>query len=750
MHRSTAREAIMRQTSILELSSLLSRLPRFTELTTGTFFQELELFSLIEPSLLDTIAKGAELFEFEDGEIIARYGKFNERFFLILKGTVRAVIPTELDPRQEIYTMKEGDFFGEGLVFSDEPRGNSAIADGPVSALSLDRESLGRLVESSSRFRDILNRRYIDRKLRDTLRSIPIFTAMDDRHFDEMLAMIEIISISEGKKVFREGDEGDALYLIQKGEVRVYSGTGNDQRLIAILGEGEFFGEMALMSDEPRNATVETSRNSDFLMLRNERFQSLINADSSLRDRVKEVVADRFQHHRDLEDNPDLPLINRSMLDLNRELNTHLNIISQCTLDTPLGTALLATMPGSRYPYVYPRDSACASRMLFRVSASPLRCGDIAFRLLSGITRFIMACQREDGYWGQRYGVDAEDKGIYKQEDNVAHGVTIIARYLLAAAKREVMIQDLDIYLDALEKGVRYALTNYYRREIHLFYSTTSIHESAIEEGYTIWVNYACLLMLKLIDHVSTTYDCGNRFKEALGLRKSFESTLENVFSHSERYVRRLRPDGVVDLRPDITLLSPFFFSDDGSLSGDPLLFKETINFIYDNLWDPDLGMLQRYLPFIEDPSTHIHAGNGPWIQYTAMLAQYYFSRGEKERGNEIMTIIEGYMTREGFLCEHLTTAERFYEFKKLEWLPGNDFDKEFDPHILVPGISYDHIVEELNHMKLSYEDVERQCRENPDGYITFATPLMWSHAEYSMALFMRTESELSVMNFQL
>ena len=153
--------------------------------------------------------------------------------------------------------------------------------------------------------------------------------------------------------------------------------------------------------------------------------------------------------------------------------------------------------------------------------------------------------------------------------------------------------------------------------------------------------------------------------------------------------------------------------------------------------------MLQRYLPFIEDPDTHIHAGNGPWIQYTAMLAQYYFITGNLERGNEIMGIIDSYKSKEGYLCEHLTSPERFYEFKRLEWVSGHDYEKEFYPRILIEGTPYDNIVEELNHMKKAYENVERQAIGlESGGYITFATPLMWSHAEYAMALILRTMEE--------
>ena len=64
------------------------------------------------------------------------------------------------------------------------------------------------------------------------------------------------------------------------------------------------------------------------------------------------------------------------------------------------------------------------------------------------------------------------------------------------------------------------------------------------------------------------------------------------------------------------------------------------------------------------------------------------------------MKKIDSYISREGYLCEHLTTPDRFQEFKNLEWEPGHDYEKEFEPKILVPDITYDHIVEELNHMK--------------------------------------------------
>jgi CRP-like cAMP-binding protein len=708
--------------------------------------KSIDFFSDVESEVIQKIAKSILYFEYDRDDIICRHGKFDDHFYVILSGSVRAVIPTEENPKFELFTLQEGDFFGEEIIFSTMPRENSIIVNESMLALTLDRDALKHLMNSSARIKSLIDKQYIDRKLRNDLRKVPIFTNLNEKLFQEVLESVELHSVAKNTVIFDEGDEGDSFYLIRNGEVKVYRDVEKKQRIIAILSEGEFFGEMALVSDEKRNASVEIAKNADLVKLSKEDFADITSKDSNLMKDLAAITAERKTHQNNVLKNPNLAFITRMLIDLNRDINRHLNIISQCTIDTEKGSALLATLPGSRYPYVYPRDSACASRLLYKLSNSGLKSGDIAFRLLGEISRFIYNCQREDGYWGQRYGINGEDKGIYKQEDNVAHGVSILCRYLLAAGKREVKLPNIEILIDAIDKGAEYAVKNFYRNEIHLFYSTTSIHESAIEEGYTIWVNYAYLMMLRLIEGVSDMYGVAGRFEKELELKSGFEQTIDNIFSISGRYVRRLKPDGVADLRPDITLLSPYFFGT--GMENDAFrnneLFENSVHFIIDNLWDPDLGMLQRYLPFIEDPETHIHAGNGPWIQYTAMLAQYFFYTGNIDRGNEIMKVIDGYMSKEGHLCEHLTTPERFYEFLNLEWEPGRDYDKEFAPHILVPGMPYDNIVEEISHMKNSYIDVAEQCeRVGESGYITFATPLMWSHAEYSMALMMRTDAEL-------
>ncbi len=424
---------------------------------------------------------------------------------------------------------------------------------------------------------------------------------------------------------------------------------------------------------------------------------------------------------------------------LNQQISHHLSFIGQCTIDTKkYGKLLLASPPHSRYPYLYPRDSHCAVQLLRRVAVSPHKYAERedAFGLVSSMAHFMKDVRQEHGAWGQRFSLDGKDKSIYRQEDNVAHGIAIIALYLITAHDLGQKVDDLDGFFSALAKGVQYTIDNYYTRELNLFYSTTSVHESALEQGYTIWTNFAHLGAFKLAARAAQVWGRGDLLKQYQKyFGPDFVRTVAELFALNQRYVRRIEPGGGVDFRPDFTLLSPFYFG----FIHDQQFLDNSVAYLEEKLWDPELGMIMRYLPFYEDPATHVHAGNGPWLQYTAILAQYHYWKGDAKRGDEIMGLINGYQAPDGALPEHLSTPQRFEEFMAREWGDGVDFRKEFAPEILKPGVTFDTILEEANNMSRSYQAAAAAKvlpqKGGTGGYIMFATPLMWSHVEFARAL---------------
>ncbi len=429
---------------------------------------------------------------------------------------------------------------------------------------------------------------------------------------------------------------------------------------------------------------------------------------------------------------------------LEAELEFHFRVITACSITRQDGRrVLLATKPDSRYPFFYPRDGACAARLFRKYALSDFAFREEAYQLLEDMAWFFRETQRQDGYWGQRYGVEGADEGIYKQEDNIAHAIATLCNYLLTAHELGKEVENLKGCLDAMNAGGRYALQHYYRNEMHLFFSTTSIHESALEQGFSCWVNCAYLYALSLVHEVCERMDVHQLIvNELYDIRTPLRNNLIELLCENGRFIRRIDAQGRADYRPDITLMSPFYFGFETKQIADVL--ENTMNIVKRQLWDPELGLLQRYLPFSEDPAVHLHAGNGAWIPYSAILAQYYYRQGNTKMGDMVCNLINQFRNSQGELPEHISTVDRFQEFMKKEWNTGIDFNKEFDHTILIDGLTFDKILSEAEKMYQAYLTVQEKSvypdKDMAGGeYIQFCTPLMWSHVEYSKALLARS-----------
>jgi CRP-like cAMP-binding protein len=93
--------------------------------------------------------------------------------------------------------------------------------------------------------------------LAEILTSIPLFSALSREEIAKVLGKLEKKVFSSGATIFSQGDAGDAFYLIESGNVQVVLQTpGAQPETVAVLGGLDWFGEMALLSGEPRSATI--------------------------------------------------------------------------------------------------------------------------------------------------------------------------------------------------------------------------------------------------------------------------------------------------------------------------------------------------------------------------------------------------------------------------------------------------------------------------------------------------------------
>src|SRR5918995_1979587 len=113
--------------------------------------------------------------------------------------------------------------------------------------------------------------------LGETIREIPIFSGLTREDIAKILGKMEECSFGAGTTIFSQGDRGDAFYFIQSGAVQVVveSMTGRSEA-IALLGPHDWFGEMALLSGEPRSASIITVKETFLWKLSRDAWEDLI------------------------------------------------------------------------------------------------------------------------------------------------------------------------------------------------------------------------------------------------------------------------------------------------------------------------------------------------------------------------------------------------------------------------------------------------------------------------------------------
>jgi len=89
------------------------------------------------------------------------------------------------------------------------------------------------------------------------VRKAPLFSALDDASAASLRASMETIKLGKGTVLFSEGDEGDHLYVIVEGKLKLGTSSGDGrENLLSVLGPGEMFGELSLFDPGPRTATA--------------------------------------------------------------------------------------------------------------------------------------------------------------------------------------------------------------------------------------------------------------------------------------------------------------------------------------------------------------------------------------------------------------------------------------------------------------------------------------------------------------
>jgi CRP-like cAMP-binding protein len=98
-----------------------------------------------------------------------------------------------------------------------------------------------------------------------------------------------------GTVLFREGEPGTEMYVVQRGRVRISKRVGDVEKVLSTLGPGEFLGEMSILSGKPRSATATIAEDARLLVVDAKTFEAMLRANAEIAARMIRKLAERLQ-----------------------------------------------------------------------------------------------------------------------------------------------------------------------------------------------------------------------------------------------------------------------------------------------------------------------------------------------------------------------------------------------------------------------------------------------------------------------
>jgi CRP-like cAMP-binding protein/thioredoxin reductase len=269
---------------ITTVSEAVAHIARNVPLLSGLTALQLREF------LLDS-----EILRPQEGDVIFARNDYSNSFYAIVEGGVIVETPTS-EGNMLAFQLGVGEFFGELGLISGRRRTATIKAQKRTLIIETPRRSMLKLlasVESVRRTLDtVMMRRAIRQYLSPTIR---------DDEVSYLVNTAVIKSYNAGDTLFNEGDPGDGLYLIRRGSVTVSRQIAGREIVLSYVAAGNYVGEMALLSNAPRSATVRAAVPTEVIMLEAQRFIEVMASHSTVRGRIDSKLLDRMRINEAME-----------------------------------------------------------------------------------------------------------------------------------------------------------------------------------------------------------------------------------------------------------------------------------------------------------------------------------------------------------------------------------------------------------------------------------------------------------------
>jgi CRP-like cAMP-binding protein/Zn-dependent protease len=235
---------------------------------------------------IERLARAARIRHAATGKVVVRQGERGAEFFIIADGQAEVSILERAEERA-VRKLKPGDFFGERALLEGGIRTATIRALSPMRLLVFDERAFwGELagpIAWQRQVRESLNER-------ELLRRVPLFADVSSRQLDLLAVKLSVMPFRKGAVIVRRGDPGHDFFIVRDGTV---AAIDDARKTLREMGPGAFFGEIALLRDTPRTATVVGRAAGSLWRLGRQDFHELLGQYLALEDEFEGVAVDR-------------------------------------------------------------------------------------------------------------------------------------------------------------------------------------------------------------------------------------------------------------------------------------------------------------------------------------------------------------------------------------------------------------------------------------------------------------------------
>ncbi|UCC53870.1 MAG: cyclic nucleotide-binding domain-containing protein [Anaerolineaceae bacterium] len=239
-----------------------------------------DLFNELDETILKVVEGELDLHQLNEGEILFKQGDPGDNMFFLVQGCLGVVLGT-FDGREIIVgeETEPGTSVGEMALVTGQPRMVTVSAVSESELVKLSRKGFDSLVKKQPQLLADLANMTAPRWRRAQLAVVLVnlLGELDALALRDLQAELEWCQLSHGELLFNQGDPGDSMYIVVNGRLRIVAMLPNgDERELDEIGSGEIVGEFALITGEPRTATVYAIRETNLVKMTQPVFTRLL------------------------------------------------------------------------------------------------------------------------------------------------------------------------------------------------------------------------------------------------------------------------------------------------------------------------------------------------------------------------------------------------------------------------------------------------------------------------------------------